>query len=93
MPPDKDELMASQNISVENSWPVSYMVTSFQFGAFSSNEKYIKKAKEIFALGGLSSMISFKGASFKREDDKRPRKYIFIGAICTTRNLLIRDGF
>jgi hypothetical protein len=76
-----DEPMASQNISVENFWPVSNIVTGFQFGAFSSNEKYIKKAKEIFSTGGLLSKIIFKGAPFKKEDNKRPRKYIFIGSM------------
>jgi hypothetical protein len=76
-----DEPMASQNISAENNWPITNMATGFQFGVFSSDEKYIKKAKEIFAAGGLSSMIIFKGATFKNEDDKKPRKYIYIGSM------------
>ena len=67
---EDDDLMVSQNISEENTCPVSNMVTSLQFGAFSSDEKYIKKAKEIFAPGGLSSMIIFKGATFKKKEDK-----------------------
>jgi hypothetical protein len=71
---EDDELMVLQNISEENTCPVSNMVTGLQFGAFSSNEKYIKKAKEIFAPGGLSSMIIFKGATFKNKDDEKPRK-------------------
>ena len=57
------------------------MATGLQFGAFSSDEKYIKKAKEIFAPGGLSSMIFFKGATFKKEDDKKPKKYIYVGSM------------
>ena len=57
------------------------MVTDLQFGAFSFDEKYIKNAKEIFPPGGLLSMIIFKGAPSKKEDNKRPRKYIFIGSM------------
>ena len=67
---EDDEPMASQNIPVENSCPVSNMVTGLLFGAFFYDEKYIKKAKEIFAPGGLSSMIIFKGATFKKKEDK-----------------------
>ena len=78
---EDDELMVSQNISKENTCSVSNMVTGLQFGAFSSDEKYIKKAKEIFPPGGLLSMIIFKGAPSKKEDNKRPRKYIFIGSM------------
>ena len=78
---EDDELMVSQNISEENTCSVSNMVTGLQFGAFSSNEKYIKKAKEIFAPGGLSSMIIFKGATFKNKDDEKPRKYIYVGSM------------
>jgi hypothetical protein len=73
--------MVSQNISEENSCLVSNMVTGLLFGAFSSDEKYIKKAKEIFARGGLLSMIIFKGATFKKEYDKKPRKYIYVGSM------------
>jgi hypothetical protein len=65
---EDDESIVSQNISKENSCPVPNMVTSLQFGAFSSDEKYIKKAKEIFAPGGLLAMVIFKGATFKNED-------------------------
>jgi hypothetical protein len=61
------EPMVSQNISEENSCPVSNMVTGLHFGAFSSDEKYIKKVKEIFAPDGLLSMVIFKGATFKNE--------------------------
>ena len=78
---EDDELMVSQNISEENTCSASNMVTGLQFGAFSSDEKYIKKAKEIFPPGGLLSMIIFKGAPSKKEDNKRPRKYIFIGSM------------
>ena len=78
---EDDELMVSQNISEENTCSVSNMVTGLQFGAFSSDEKYIKKEKEIFPPGGLLSMIIFKGAPSKKEDNKRPRKYIFIGSM------------
>ena len=78
---EDDEPMASQNIPVENSCPVSNMVTGLLFGAFFYDEKYIKKAKEIFAPGGLSSMIIFKGATFKNKDDEKPRKYIYVGSM------------
>ena len=78
---EDDELMVTQNISEENTCLVSNMVTGLQFGAFSSDEKYIKKTKEIFALGGLSSMIMFKGATFKNKDDEKPRKYIYVGSM------------
>jgi len=57
------------------------MVTGLLLGAFFYDEKYIKKAKEIFAPGGLSSMIIFKGATFKKKEDKKPRKYIYVGSM------------
>ena len=78
---EDDEPMVSQNIHVENSCPISNMITGLLFGAFSYDEKYIKKAKEIFALGGLSSMIIFRGATFKKKEDKKPRKYIYVGSM------------
>ena len=73
--------MVSQNIPVENSCLVSNIVTGLLFGAFFNDKKYIKKAKEIFAPGGLSSMIIFKGATFKNKDDEKPRKYIYVGSM------------
>jgi hypothetical protein len=68
---EDDEPMAPQdNISEDLLAKNMNGPSFFKFGVFSSNEKYIKKAKEIFAPSGLSSTIKFK-----------PGKYIFIGSM------------
>jgi hypothetical protein len=49
-----------------------------RFGAFTSDERYIKKVNQIFIPGGLSSMIIFKDATFKKEYDQKPRNLLIL---------------
>jgi hypothetical protein len=64
------------NIAANNSLKSS----GFKFGAVIFNEKYITTLEK-FTTGGLSSNIIFGGVTFKKEYDKKPRKYIYVGSM------------
>jgi hypothetical protein len=51
--------------------------SGLKFGAISFDEIYIKKAEEIFTIGGLSSKINFRGAHVvKKMEEKELKRYI-----------------
>jgi len=73
--------MASQNMFVENSSPISNMIIGLQFGALIFGEKHSKDMDK-FTAAGLSSNIIFRGALLSGKEEKRkPRKYMFIGSM------------
>jgi hypothetical protein len=61
----------------------SLEISGLKFGVVSFDKIYIKKAEEIFTIGGLSSKINFIGAHVvkKMEEKKRLKQYIFVGSI------------
>jgi hypothetical protein len=68
---EDDEPMAPKDNILEDLLAKDMKGPSFLiFGGFSSNEKYIKKAKKIFTSSGLLSTISFK-----------PSNYIYVGSM------------
>jgi hypothetical protein len=82
-----DELMAPQDVHANKSSLISNIAAGnslksfdLKFGALFLNEKYIANMDK-FTIAGLSSHISFRSATFKKEENKKPRKYIFIGSI------------
>jgi hypothetical protein len=64
------------NIAANNSLKSS----GLKFGAVIFNEKYITNMEK-FTTSGLSSNIIFGGVTFKKEYDKKPRKYIYVGSM------------
>jgi hypothetical protein len=54
--------------------------SGLKFRAVIFNEKYITNMEK-FTTGGLSSNIIFGGMTFKKEYDKKPRKYIYVGTM------------
>jgi len=72
--------MAPQNISTENSSPISNMVIGLKFGGIIFYEKY-RKNMDKFTTVGLSSNIIFGGATFMKGEKMKPRKCIYIGSM------------
>ena len=57
------------------------METGIKFGAILFDEKYGKNMEK-FTSSGLSSNILFRGVNCrKKEEEKKKRKYIYIGAM------------
>jgi hypothetical protein len=54
----------------------SLEISGLKFGAVSFDKIYIKKAEEIFTIGGLSSKINFRGAHVVKRWKKRSLKDI-----------------
>ena len=78
---EDDEPMARQISSVGNSSSISNMETGIKFGAILFDEKYGKNMEK-FTSAGLSSNILFRGVNcHKKREEKKERKYIFIGAM------------
>ena len=76
-----DEPMARQISSVGNSSSISNMETGLKFGAILFDEKYGKNMEK-FTSASLSSNILFRGVNcHKKREEKKERKYIFIGAM------------
>jgi hypothetical protein len=71
-----DKSSISSNMAIGNSLESS----GLQFGSILFYEKYSKNKKK-YTLGGLLEMISFRGASFKNEENMNQRKYILVGYI------------
>jgi hypothetical protein len=65
----------NSNIAAGN----SLMSSGLQFGAIPFDEKYNKNEGK-FSSSGLSSNIIF-GATLLKRDDKKTRKYIYIGSM------------
>jgi hypothetical protein len=76
---DDEPIAPISNVVIRDSLEIS----GLKFGAVSFDEIYIKKAEEIFTIGGLSSKINFIGAHVvnKMEEKKRLKQYIFVGSI------------
>jgi len=73
--------MARQISSVGNSSLISNMEIGLKFGAILFDEKYGKNMEK-FTSAGLSSNILFRGVNcHKKEEEKKKRKYISIGAM------------
>ena len=73
--------MAPQNMSMGNSSSISNMETGIKFGAILFDEKYGKNMEK-FTSASLSSNILFRGVNcHKKREEKKERKYIFIGAM------------
>ena len=78
---EDDEPMARQISSVGNSSSISNMEIGLKFGAILFDEKYGKNMEK-FTSSGLSSNILFRGVNCrKKEEEKKKRKYIYIGAM------------
>ena len=78
---EDDEPMARQISSVGNSSSISNMEIGLKFGAILFDEKYGKNMEK-FTSSGLSSNILFRGVNcHKKEEEKKKRKYIYIGAM------------
>ena len=76
-----DELMAPQNMSMGNFSSISNMKIGLKFEAINFDEKYSKNMDK-FTRADLSSNIIFRGANcHKIREEKKERKYIFIGAM------------
>jgi len=82
-----DEAMAPLDFYVDNS-SFSLNIASgnslesstLKFGAFIFNEKHMKNLEK-FTTAGLSSSTTFGGVTFKKEQNMKPRKYIFVGSM------------
>ena len=80
--------MAPQIIHACKSGIISNMITGvpldlsrLKFGAILFDEKYGKNMEK-FTSAGLSSNILFRGVNcHKKEEEKKKRKYIYIGAM------------
>ena len=73
--------MAPQNMFMGNSSSISNMEIGLKFGDILFDEKYDKNMEK-FTSAGLSSNILFRGVNcHKKEDEKKKRKYIYIGAM------------
>ena len=78
---EDDEPMARQISSVGNSSSISNMEIGLKFGAILFDEKYGKNMEK-FTSAGLSSNILFRGVNcHNKEEEKKKRKYIYIGAM------------
>ena len=78
---EDDEPMARQISSVGNSSSISNMEIGLKFGDILFDEKYDKNMEK-FTSAGLSSNILFRGVNcHKKEEEKKKRKYIYIGAM------------
>ena len=82
-----DEAMAPLDFYVDNSSFSSNIASgnslessTLKFGAFICNEKHMKNLEK-FTTAGLSSSTTFGGVTFKKEQNMKPRKYIFIGSM------------
>jgi hypothetical protein len=71
-----DKSSFSSNMVTENSLQSS----GLKFGAIIFNEKHITNMEK-FTTAGLSSSIIFGSVTFKKVQNMKPRKYIFIGSI------------
>ena len=73
--------MAPQNMSMGNSSSISNMKIGLKFEAINFDEKYSKNMDK-FTRADLSSNIIFSGVNcHKKREEKKERKYIFIGAM------------
>ena len=73
--------MVPQNMFMGNSSSISNMEIGLKFGAINFDEKYSKNMDKI-TRADLSSNIIFRGANcHKIREEKKERKYSFIGAM------------
>lgn len=86
--------MAHRNTHAEKSCILSNMATSdstksfdLRFGSFPLDEEYNKKNEALFTLRGLLMNIIYKVATFKQEENREPRKHVFVSSMQVAINL------